>query len=502
MAEDREKTTPKESPILEPLKKERKVRKLPFAWTLIIAVVAVAAAVGGVFLSINFTPPEPEAPEYVDKSLMPGKTRNDVTSVAITSAEGTLVVLRDAEGKFYVQGSDAPINQTEGADVFYSAATVSYEVIVEKNPKDLSVYGLDKPTGQAVCVYTDGSTKTFIVGNKTSVGSTYYLMMSGDDTVYTVWTNHGETFASTMSDLYEAQLAAPAADQLATVKVERKGEPAISLENVAGSKTAVTLAVWRMHAPYEIDCDWEKTDPYTTAAASLKFKRYVSSSPDVKEYGLDEPVARVTVLDKQGVGYDVEIGGSAEYSSVYARKVGTPEVFTMDANLTSFLATKPLGLIDRFVSIIKIDAIDSLTLSIQGQPDQELSIVRKPEFDEKGERVKNAGGEPTYVETFFLGSEEVQAKAFKTYYQVLIGRVIDGVAEKPLPGGEPMVKMVFHRRDGTGADVVTEFLPYDRDFYAVSRDGSDPLFVIRKERVDEIIDGLTKLKNGDYNEKE
>ena len=127
--------------------------------------------------------------------------KDTIVKVVLESEDGTLT-LEKVDDEWTVDHS-RPVKLRKVAvdDILYSFASLYAERIVEENPEDLSVYGLDKPAVTATAYLEDGSAKVLYLGNKTPAGNTYYLMAEGDPKVYTVWMNHGEHFHYKLSDI-------------------------------------------------------------------------------------------------------------------------------------------------------------------------------------------------------------------------------------------------------------------------------------------------------------
>lgn len=484
------------------LKRQVKRRSLSRKSLLLLALAGVIAAVGVVALALFVFVPKPEElpppTESVDKSIVSGKLRDDVQEVIVATANETLSVIKDGEMFVSRENPDVKLDQSLGSDLFYAAASLSWNDLVDPAPSDLALYGLEKPRSRVTCIYKDGTKREFLLGDALSVGSLYYLKEAGQPTVYTVWINVGQSFSRTLATMRDTLLPKPDPETLRHVLVEQKGKESIELVYDV-SKDSLTLAVWKLKQPYEWDADWEKSDAYTRLTPVFAVREFVDDTSDpakLETYGLKDPVARVAVEDEQGVGYDVLIGGAKDEYSVYAMEKGKTAVFTMDKSKVGFLDTKPVALIDRFSHLIKIDMINGYTLTKQDGTKVEFTIERTAAFNDKGEREKDAGGNPVFNEKFFVDGKELEDNLFKKFYQSVLGLLIDEERKQEPSSETPVLTVAFHT--SAQGDVVAKYLPYDRDYYALDRDGSR-LFLLDQQRIAAVYADLDALQAGTFN---
>jgi hypothetical protein len=87
----------------------------------------------------------------------------------------------------------------------WNANTLKAVKLIEENPSDLSVYGLDNPT-ILTFIMKDGTEYILHVGNETPTGGAYYAMKWNEEPVYTIGEYEGEKFTQSRLDLIETKL--------------------------------------------------------------------------------------------------------------------------------------------------------------------------------------------------------------------------------------------------------------------------------------------------------
>lgn len=83
----------------------------------------------------------------------------------------------------YADDTDYPINQTTAAAMAVAASSVS-AVRELTAPESEDSYGLDSPILTVSVTFSDDSTVTYKVGDYNSYSQTYYMSVTGSDSVF------------------------------------------------------------------------------------------------------------------------------------------------------------------------------------------------------------------------------------------------------------------------------------------------------------------------------
>jgi hypothetical protein len=71
------------------------------------------------------------------------------------------------------------LDQSQIRSLTWSFATIWVDQVVEEEPEDISVYGLDNPFARMLVADSDGNQVVYIMGDMTPSRTAYYLMEEG-----------------------------------------------------------------------------------------------------------------------------------------------------------------------------------------------------------------------------------------------------------------------------------------------------------------------------------
>ena len=82
-------------------------------------------------------------------------------------------------------------------------------------------------------------------------------------------------------------------------------------------------------------------------------------------------------------------------------------------------------------------------------------------------------------------------------YTQVIGSLVSKVSDDFHLTGETVMKLEYDLNVEPGKYVV-EFITYDDDYYAVRRSDGLTVYLIKKDKVQGIIDAMEQMQNGEY----
>jgi len=423
------------------------------------------------------------------------------------------------------------------------ALSASEKLSDNGNPKD---FGLDPPAGQIDIKYTDGTDKTLYVGMQTPAKDYYYMMVKGDPAIYMVGTSIGARAFYSADNILDKTLPAISADTIEYVYVKLKGKTPIEFafdgtqEELDKAMQQYGGVVLNMTTPYK---GWE--------LYGSNFKTYVldgmngisigdmaeANPADYAVYGLDDPSLIFWLKDVNGEIH-LEIGNDANKADlkstqapnpsasednktyVYVKFADYPAVYTMDKSyLSTLYDINIFKFTQRFVELANIDKVDAIQIrsastnyditlnheyiAVTATPTPTSTPVPTPEPGASEQPA--AGPEPTSTpgptptpENVIhpkVNSQDVQEKAFRTFYQAVIGLSYDVGIDKFTPSGPPDVTITYKFNNGD-ADVVTRYYKYNNDFYATQKNDDPIEFVVSKQYVDSMFQSAIDLLAG------
>jgi hypothetical protein len=461
----------------------------------LLAVVVVVGGLLGTYLVLKNRKSQSAAPAAESDALQISKLdKEQIQRVVLKSpTEGTTLELQKEEQGWAVVGYPYPVklSETDVDDLLYTFASLYGETLVEENPKDLGMYGLDPPVTTGTAYLSDGSSVTLLLGNKTPAGNTYYLLRQGDTKVYAVWMNHGTHLHYTVSDLRDKTLPPIDLQGITYFRLSRPGEKTIEIQTgtPSGRQGMYVFGTLYVSQPYRQPraTDSESYSKLLQGLTLDKVDAFVDDSPtDLAAYGLKPPQAELSLRDGEH-SLHLLIGKKANDTLVYVKLGDSPAVMTMESyKLETLLSADAFALADKFAFIVNIDTVKRILLQAPGA-NFDITLSKRTE--------KKEGQEDQEVLVAKVNGQEVPEDSFRKFYQSILGLFVDAPLDRAV-SGDPEVRIsYFVEHEGKQEVVMLDFIPYDRDFYALSRDGVTE-FVLSRAQVQKMLGDMQKLLSG------
>ncbi len=377
--------------------------------------------------------------------------------------------------------------------------TMTASRVIEENAEDMAVYGLDKPQVQVVFEYHDGTTMTINVGNKIPAGNYYYVTLDDSRTVYMV---HGNIYSDNHYAL-ESLFQLPTLTQFdidncsaTSVLIEQRGKETIEMvmEDTKGETTSISS--WMMVQPVRYGLNTDRSAEMEKGIAGIALTGFAAYAPDeasLAGYGLTDPYAHLAMADSQDRSCEFVIGDYVEGADSlrYVTIDDSGIVYTMDTSLLAFLSNARVSyVVDQFANLVYIKRINGFEITT---PDTVYTAVVE-HYEETNDK-----GETKDKERFIYEGEPAEEDIFRDFYQVVIGTLFDKRIEDASEWhleGDAEVTVTYHLTY-TDEPYVVEYVSYDRDYYAIRKEGVT-LFLIRKEKVQNVIDTAESYRQGTY----
>ena len=354
----------------------------------------------------------------------------------------------------------------------WSMSSVWAEQLIEDDPSDLTIYGLDKPWGKVRITDTAGKSAEFIFGNHTPSRTSYYMMMGDRPNVYTLSSYSTDILYFTLDHIRDkgAMYSFDPTNIIRMVLETRpeedrwgKGPIEITLkrddEYLVSAFTSHILS-----SPYSgrYGIDSEKYYAILESMQNIQVLEYVADDPpSLAPYGLDKPgrILLQNPYDSLEIFY-----GKSEYGVRYAMLGTEKSVFTIQG-IDAFINVSPFSMMDKFAMIFNIDSVDSFRVTGDGRTLE--ATVRG-----KGEDA-----------IFHLNGRRCGDKEFRQFYQAVIGLLIDAEVPGPVTsrgeGTDWLVEYKLNNPAGVTASV--RLVPYNRDFYVLDRNGAMDFLISRSQ---------------------
>ena len=450
--------------------------------TLIISIAALGILIGTYFL-VKAKPWEKEE-EYTYTSTM--IKLSDITEDQVVRAEyiredDTLSLVKQ-EGE-WILDYPYPIEPKPytASDVASGVYSIYADRVIDEEPSDISLYGLDSPLVTGVAILEDGSRFEYYLGEQTPTGDTYYFMRQGDPKVYTILRYTAERYLKTIDEMRETQIAGldPMSVQYVKFLNTRGRVIEIIPREIEEKQVSSTFSSVKMAKPFikERGVDTQNFSNFVQAFnQSLNREAFIEDAPGhLAEYGLDPPAAEVLMRDAENMLH-VYYGDVFEDGYRYARLADSEQVFVLPTVSSvqvyentyeniAFLDMTAFAFVDKFIMIPNIDTVDAFVVET-AEGDRYESVIT---------RVNKPGTEEV-EDTFAINGKEVEDKAFRQYYQKVIGLFSDAENPDPQPLTSRDIVITYRlNNEFERASVVLQKI--NRNFYAAYVDGLSELLV-------------------------
>ena len=446
------------------------------ARNITIVLVVILALCAGLYFIVKYEPAKENDPAQA--TLTPAITifqtdRENVKSVTITNPDETYVMTKKNDKWVINDDETIKISQSRADTLIYDCTSISVKELIEENPKDLSAYGLDAPKRKVEVVLNDGQKTTVLIGNTTIDGSLCYLMLDGENKVYTKSASGTDSLAMVLAKLRDNAIYSLDEEDVRGFTLERKGAEKIVLEKeFAKNDKGEEYHTWKMRSPlikeaneYNLSKEVMETLTVQNAVSVVR-----ASGANLSEYGLADPAAtyQIQYVDN-GQEKKVSIAvGSETGENTYLKETDKPTVYTVATEKLKFLNVSYLQLVDKLIHLENIENVDSVTVSGKGSSYEMV--------------ISGSGDTASYA----INGKSIEEKPFKAAYQAVLGLTLEDFTKTGMSGTAEYT-ITYHKKDGTQSKV--ECIPLDERSYVVTVNGEGNL-IIRKKQVENMIQKL------------
>ncbi len=296
----------------------------------------VAAALGAYIYFVEFQREPSGTPDKKDKvfvALEAGK----IEELEIHAGSGEVTSLKKQGDRWQiVVPTGIEVDESEVSSIVTTLESLEVQRVLDENPTTVAPFGLE-PARFSIGfkVAGDPAMRRLLAGKKTPTGGDLYARVEGQPKLFLVSAYQEESLNKTTFTLREKSVLKFAREGVDALGLESPGAPALSLSRKASE--------WRFTKPNEARADFSAVDGIVNRVSQARMKAIVAAEPsaaDLKKFGLDKPQATATL----GVGSTravLAIGAKQDDTSVYARDLSRPLVFTVDSGLLDELKRKP-----------------------------------------------------------------------------------------------------------------------------------------------------------------
>ncbi|MCQ2482765.1 MAG: DUF4340 domain-containing protein [Clostridia bacterium] len=423
-----------------------------------------------------------------DKNVVVYKA-DEVKKITVTKADGTSVSAEvediDSERVWNLVNSDTK----EGVN--YSSTKIETWVImlsqvvanslIDENPSDLALYGLDNPEYVIDITLRDGSTRKVLLGNNTYDNVNVYFMSDSSTAVYTTVAMKSQFADYSPIDFIDSKIYTMDYSNLSKIKFERFCDDYIfEADCVYDSSTAEPSFYFT--SPFSI-----KASPYfknlVDYVATFEVAKFIDLTDDeITAYGLDNPSFHFTFIMNDGETYEIylskNIGGF-----FYGYTNVSEDYFTVSDMQIKYLETPILELLDSYICYQTVSDISSIKYT-----SDDLS------FEFKIDTKDSISSEEATV-SLNSRNAKIYSSDNRCYaavlYEALSCIEINGIELDANPELNSSVNICFYRKDYDTQNI--DFVVRDNDTYYVFINGTYTGFYVNMKEF--IVDGGTDTYN-------
>lgn len=463
--------------------------------TTIVLLCCLGLLIAGYFFLVQYNKNKEkrkseEAAKKSDEISLLTNSTDEVSSLSITSNQLSIVFVKD-KTCWTVEGKpEFPLDQDQAETMVKNIAELSVMRIVTKKAESLSDFGLTHPLITIGAKFTDGSEKTLLIGERSSVAPGYYAKLSDEDTIYLFAATKENIYNKTETALFKKPDLYPTdASKYLEIEARSPKGKGVHLTYLMDDSQDLSKGCypWRLvlDTGERINADPDKISSYLSKVAAVTGYTGVAYGREVlDQYGL---------LDAKGLLYlkykddDVEheftlhIGNQDENGDYYVCLDGSDIVYLVRASLLDCLFNEEEAELEsKLIHLINIELVSSIDTKI-GKSEHEFTI--------------KAGSKKDSSEYFMDDSKFEKESTFKSLYQSMIG--IDFVKHLPKDtkiNKESVFKLTFHLTDDR--TISSEYFPLNENEYAVAVDGKVK-FSCKKSTVDQVIEAINTVNTSE-----
>mgnify|MGYP003291968573 CR=1 FL=1 len=331
----------------------------------------------------------------------------------------------------------------------------------------LSDYGLENPDYTVEITLNDGTVNRIFIGNATYDGSSCYVMLEGDENVYTV-TNIKRQYAQQMPiDFLNSQILNIAYEDISTVLFERTTD-GFSI-NAYCEVTETGDPIYQIFDPYQIQASayFENLMEYVVTLEITSFTDIPEE--ELVNYGLDNPTFHFNIVLKSGMSYDIYLSNNlAGFFYGYCSSID--HYFVLSDQQIQGLETPALTLLSSYVNYVNARDVNRITVNYN-------EIGEEFVFEIDTESAISDADASVYLNgrnaKIYTSSNRCYAAVL---FEALACITIGGIDLEANPTGDSVMDIEFATND---LQVNTlSFIPRGTDSYYVMMNGEYTMFYV------------------------
>ncbi|NLO46236.1 MAG: DUF4340 domain-containing protein [Clostridiales bacterium] len=475
---------------------------------LILALVALAALVGGYFIVSHFIgSDETQTDEEIETIAVKTFDASDITGIKYVYGDETVELVKK-DGKWRLSSDEMfPVNQAYPETMVSETAGLTAQRLVSETSESFSEYGLSEPSEAFIFTKDGGGTFTVFIGAYNSFSDACYVNISGTENVYLIDSAYIENFHYGLKELADIDdLPVIESGEVTEIKIKTDSSQ-IDLKYYEDGLDTVYSDTYRWFTHDGTALETTSVSSLISASsgfASAGCADYSASDEKLREYGFSDPAAVLEIFytetDENETGELDDDGNeistivttdkvlkltvgkqAAEGTHSYAKLDGSNVVYLIDASYAEALANVDIeSLLPMDVCMISMDSVDSLDVTTGGKTSK-ITVTRAKDSD---------GEEST---SYTMDGKTITASDYDAFFSSVQSMRAESSTNEAKTGGDPFLTVVYHRNTSNFKTMTLKFVPFDSSFYLVEFNGENRLLV-NKNDVSDAVAAFKKIK--------
>ncbi|WP_208586546.1 DUF4340 domain-containing protein [Gracilibacillus suaedae] len=363
---------------------------------------------------------------------------------------------------------------TDKIDSFLLAMEEMTGEAVEVEKKNVN---LDFPKVVVSFMDQQGDTQKIAIGQMQAQGDRYYVEHKEKETIYLVDRSSVEMIPLQRLSLFDNKILTISSQDITEIEIDN-GTEVIKLnkESPFSEKESLAhLSGWYMHEPYQhvYSVAFSNAEEMVVGVDGIEKVETVDGDD---QYGLAD--SDFSIIFSNGEEEEkLIIGDPAANNQYYVQVDGKEEIYKVPTELLDPYSYKAYDMIDHFVHIVSLEAIDELTIET---PEDRVHYTMDHE--------ENA--EEEMKTTVFHDGEELDIDSFREDYKQLAGLTFDqaynGETVKDKP--EVMISYLITDEGDQSVENTIAFHAISDTHYAIIKNDSSKIdFTIKKDKLHQAI---------------
>ena len=326
---------------------------MKFKGTVFMAAVFLSLIVYYFFVDLPAEQKEKIAKDHAEK-LIPVEEKK-VVEFSLTSNGEPVYLKRKAQHKWdLIRPFQTSGDSTEVESFISQIKSLKKIRVVEEQPKDLSIYGLNPPYAKIYFKFENKSEETLLVGNETPLGGSLYFKRENHPSVLMAASSLSN-FEKSSYSFRDKTLLNFNTGSIQKIQVLRETN-SLQLKK--------TGEAWEILGDIHTQVDKDAIMNFLQSVQFSRVKEFINESPDsLQPYGLSAP--KLKLILENDKTHILSLGNLKEGKGYFARVNDSKNIVLVDPRLFKILSQKTVEFLDK--TLLEFEEKDILELVLQSE---------------------------------------------------------------------------------------------------------------------------------------